>query len=137
MSRLLILIICTLSLGGCLENSRCPDMKLERLFQTNRIVITDNMNREIRTINDEATIGKITSFALSHSSGWETPWAGTPVALLRANFYIGEKFIGDLGVGSNFLTAQGCGFFQSRDVSAKDREIIMELLAVKDPYVGR
>ena len=112
-------------------------MKLERLMQTDRIVITDNMNREMRTIKDEATIGKFTSFALSHRSGWETPWAGTPVALVRANFYIGGKFIGDLGVGSNFLTAQGCGGFQSSDISAKDREIIMRLLDVKDPYAGK
>ena len=135
MSRNLFLLVASLlCLSGCLENAACPDMKFERLMKTDRIVITDNMNKEIKTITDKSNIGDITNFALSHSAGWETPWAGTPVAKLRANFYIGEKFIGDFGVGSNFITAQGCGYFQSRTISEIDRKVIMSLLAVKDPY---
>ncbi|HET7832801.1 MAG TPA: hypothetical protein VFK88_07545 [Gallionella sp.] len=109
-------------------------MKWERLAQTDRIVISDSLGREKRTIQDKATIEKITAFALSYRSGWETPWGGTPVALVRADFYVGSKFLGDLSVGSNFLTAQGCGYFQSLKVSAQEREAVMSLFAVKDPY---
>lgn len=137
MSRSFAFTICALGLSGCLGGTPCPDMQFQRLTPTDRIVIIDNRNREIRTIQDQTKIGEITRFALSHASGWETPWAGTPVASVRANFYVGEKFIGDLGVGRNFLTAQGCSFFQSRKVSAKDREVILRLLAVKDPYVDQ
>ena len=130
----LFLVASLLSLSGCLENASCPDMKFERLVQADRIIITDNMSKEIKTISDKPNVSGITNFVLSHSAGWETPWAGTPIALLRANFYVGEKFIGDFGVGSNFITAQGCGFFQSRAITAIDRGVIMGLLAVKDPY---
>ncbi len=136
MNRSIFLALCGLILSGCLTNRPCLDMRWERLAQTDRIVISDS-SREKRTIQDKATIEKITAFALSHRSGWETPWAGTPVALVRADFYVGSKFLGDLGVGSNFLTAQGCGYFQSRNVSAQDREIIMSLFAVKDPYLDK
>ena len=137
MRRYLVVLISAVGLSACLENKPCPEMNFERLNQTNRIVITDNMNKEIKTITDLSRIGEIKNFALSHSTGWETPWYGAPVALVRANFYVGEKFIGDFGVGKNFLSAQGCGFFQSREVSAKDRETILGLFAVKDPYEGR
>ncbi len=131
---LFLLVVSFLSLSGCVENVACPDMRFERLARTDRIVIADNMNKEIKTITDKSNIGDITNFVLSHSTGWETPWAGTPVARLRANFYVGEKFIGDFGVGSNFITAQGCGYFQSRRINEDDRKIIMSLLAVNDPY---
>lgn len=126
-----------LSLSGCLEDAACPDMKFERLEQTDRIVITDNINKEIKTITDKSKISGITAFAMSHGTDWAIPWAGTPVAKLRANFYVSDKFIGDFGVGSNFIAAQGCSFFQSRNISANDREVIMSLLAVKDPYESK
>jgi hypothetical protein len=127
-------IFVSLLLSGFLD-SECVDMQFERLSKTDNIVITDNLNKKLRSINDEATINEIVNFALSHKTKWATPVAGTPVALLRANFYSNGKFIGDLGVGSNFLTAQGCGYFQSREVTSKDREMIMGLFSVKDPYV--
>ena len=106
-------------------------------MESDRIVVSDNLNRPMRTIEDQSVIAEITKFAISHNAEWETPWGGTPVAPVRANFYVGEKFIGDLGVGDNFLTAQGCGFFQSRDVSLKDRSILLSLLDVADLYDGK
>lgn len=136
MFRFLLISICWIGLSGCLKDARCPDMKFERLTQTDKIVITDNMSRELRSINDRAKIEEITDFALSHSSGWKVPWTGTPVAMVQANFYVGEKLVGDLGVGGDFLTAHGCGYFQSRSVSKKDRKTIMSLLEVEGLYVG-
>jgi hypothetical protein len=130
---LLPVILVIILLSGCLDNE-CVDMQFERLSETDKIVISNNMNKEIRSINDRATISQIVNFTLSHKTTWATPLAGTPVALLRANFYSNGKFIGDLGVGSNFLTAQGCGYFQSRSVSDNDRKIIMGLFSVDDPY---
>jgi len=121
-------------LFGCLMPPPCLNMQFDQLTRTDRIVITDNMGKSLRVITDTAEIKKITDFTLSHRSGWETPWSGTPIALLRANFYCQKSFVGDLGVGDDFLTSQGCGRFQSRSVSEKDREIIMGLFSVDDPY---
>ncbi|MFZ2633918.1 MAG: hypothetical protein WA081_11150 [Desulfosalsimonadaceae bacterium] len=129
----LALILC-FPLTGCLKAPPCLNMQFDHLTRTDRIIITDNMGKEIRVITNRAKIKEITTFALTHHSGWETPWSGTPIALLRANFYCKRFFVGDLGVGDNFLTSQGCGRFQSRSVSEKDREIIMGLFSVDDPY---
>jgi hypothetical protein len=112
-------------------------MNFEPIMQTDSIIISDNMGKEIRTITDKTKIREITNFVRSQNTGWVTPWAGVPVALVRANFYSGNKFINDFGVGSNFATFQGCGFWQSRKLSAKDRKMIMSLFAVKDPYANK
>ena len=121
-------------LTGCLKTPPCLNMQFDHLLRTDRIVITDNMGKEIKVIEDKSKIKEITTFALSHNSGWETPWSGTPIALLRANFYCKGSFLGDLGVGDDFLTSQGCAGFQSRNVSEKNRELIMGLFSVDDPY---
>lgn len=134
MSRFLVLLILVLLSGGCSKDDPCPDMRFERFLKVNRIVITDNHNNELRTIQDDATISGITNFAVAHGSDWKAPWHGTPVALVRANFYIDDKFLGDFGVGNNFLTAQGCRAFLSRQVSQNERSEIMQLFAVLDPY---
>jgi len=122
--------------GGCLKGESCPNMGFERFLNVNKIVISDNHDNELRTIEDKETILGIASFALDHSSDWEIPWYGTPVALVRANFFIDDKFVGDFGVGNNFLTAQGCRAFLSRQVSPTERSEIMRLFAIFDPYVS-
>ena len=107
------------------------------MSKVNRIVITDNHDNELRAIQDEETIAGITNFALAHSSDWEMPWYGTPVALVRANFFVDDKFLGDFGVGNSFLTAQGCHNFLSRQISPDERLEIMRLFAVLDPYAKK
>jgi hypothetical protein len=129
-----IILVCTLVLSGCLVDPPCPDMGLERLQRTDRIVLTGNNLQEIATIVEKSRIDEIVEFALAHQEGWRTAIVGTPIEHLRANFYAQDKFIGGLGVGSDFLTAQGCGRFVFREVSAADRSRLMSLLAVPDPY---
>jgi len=92
------------------------------------------MNDPRRTISDPASISNLVAFAEAHENGWEVPWWGPRGALVRANFYSGSRFLGDLGVGSDFLGAQGCGDFHSRPVSAGDRVAIMRMFGVPDPY---
>lgn len=127
------MILC-FSLSGCIKSPPCLNMQFDHLLKTDRIIITDNLGKSLRVITDTSEIKKITDFTWSHRSGWETPWTGTPIALIRVNFYCKGSFVGDLGVGDDFLTSQGCGRFQSRNVSEKDREIIMGLFSVDDPY---
>ncbi|MBA2413281.1 MAG: hypothetical protein H0V63_10715 [Burkholderiaceae bacterium] len=131
----IVFTVAATGLVGCATNSACPSMGFERFARADRIVITDNLNRELRTVTDKPTLDAINEFAMSQRDGFSTPFAGTPVALLRANFYSGAKFLGDFGVGRTFLSAQGCGSFHSRGVAPDDRATIMRLFAVKDPYV--
>jgi hypothetical protein len=79
-------------------------------------------------------VAALVSFTEAHATGWEVPWYGPRGSRVRANFYAGGRFLGDLGVGPTFLTAQGCGDFQSRPVSADDRAVVMGMFGVPDPY---
>ena len=123
-----------LAMSGCTMGARCQDMQFARLRPADRVLITTNMNETLRTISDPASVAALVSFAEAHASDWEVPWYGPPGALVRANFYAGNRFLGDLGVGNTFLTAQGCGDFHSRPVSAADRAVVMQMFGVQDPY---
>jgi len=129
-----ILIPTTILLASCNLDAPCEDMAFGRLTSADRAVVRTNNMRDLREITDAATIDKLTAFAISHADNWETPIAGTPVAMLRVDFYSGNDFLGDFGLGSDFLSAQGCGFFQSRSVDPKDREALLQLFGVPDPY---
>ena len=132
-----LVAVATLALAtnGCTIGARCSDMQFARLRPADRVLITTNMNETLRTISDPASVAALVSFAEAHASDWEVPWYGPRGALVRANFYDGNRFLGDLGVGSTFITAQGCGDFHSRPVSAEDRVVIMQMFGVPDPYV--
>jgi len=125
-----------LAICGCTMGARCADMQFSRLRPADRVVITTNLNATLRTISDPTSVAALVSFAEGHASGWEVPWYGPRGSLVRANFYAGNRFLGDLGVGGTLLTAQGCGDFQSRPVSPDDRVVIMGLFGVPDPYAN-
>ena len=130
----LLLAAVSLLLSSCLDGKACEDMPFDEFVKADRVEITNNMNEPLRKISKRAEINKLAAFAKLHKSGWRTPFSDTPIALVGAKFYRGEEFLGDFGIGSSFLTAQGCGYFQSRSVSPDDRATIMKLFAVKDPY---
>lgn len=71
---------------------------------------------------------------LTQQKDWKVGFAGTPVTMLRANFYQDDRFLGDFGVGSDFATARGCQLKAYRLISAPERATVMGLLAVSDPY---
>ena len=111
----------------------CPDMQFSR-FQTATRVVVSIDSKAVSTIEAPSKIASLASFADAHGAGWSVPWAGPPVARVRAEFYAGDKFLGDFGAGASFLSAQGCGNFQSRSVAEGDRQRFVELLGVRDPY---
>ncbi|MGH7485637.1 MAG: hypothetical protein ACREMY_08555, partial [bacterium] len=111
----------------------CPDMQFSRFHTATRVVVSVDSN-PVGTIEAPAKIASLASFADAHRAGWSVPGYGPPIARLRAEFYAGGKFLGDLGTGVSFLSAQGCGDFQSRGVAESDRQRFVELLGVGDPY---
>lgn len=118
-----------LFISGCGDNP-CDHMNFEEFRNANRIEITDSLSNVLRKIQEPKEINALVEFAISHKSGWGTPWAGTPIASINANFYQGDNFLGDFGLGSNFLAAQGCGYFQSRSINYKDRATLIKLFGV-------
>jgi hypothetical protein len=120
-------------LVACSNSHGCADMNFSRFRAATRIVVTVDSRDVNLQITSAADIAALASFAESHGDGWGVPWAGTPVARLVANFYDRDKFLGDLGIGPSFLTAQGCGYFQSRHVSPADRDRVLKLIGVPPP----
>ena len=136
MHRILALILMfSLFIQSCtLLRESCDNMDFQRFLSADRVVIRTNLNQKLRETTDSQEIETIAEFAIAHSDNWSTPLYSTPVARVGANFYKDEKFIGDLGVGQTFLTSQGCGYFQRRKLSVKDRDNIMTLFRVEEPY---
>src|SRR5580698_1136417 len=100
-------------LGGCHgSGGGCP-MNFDRLNDADHAAINID-SRPIAEIKSPDRLRSLVGFAKSHGSGWSVPWYGTPVARLTVDFYAGRKFLGDFGVGTSALFAQGCGDFQFR-----------------------
>lgn len=119
------------ALAGCSFGKRCPDMAFERLRSADRVRVRVGAqglpDSTEHTITDAAAIARIVAFAEARPDGWGVPWYGAPVAHADAAFYEGGRFLGDLGAGHGFLTAQGCGWFQSRSAT---RDEVAELLTL-------
>ena len=90
--------------------------------------------RDLRELKNSGELNRLVEFALNHSEGWASQAVGTPVALVRADFYSKTAYLGKLGLGSTFLTTTGCGRFLSRPVSVEDRQSLLGLFDVSDPY---
>jgi hypothetical protein len=119
---------------GCAMNWFGDHVQFERLRSANRVRVRDNSDHELRTITDSETIAALVRFAEAHADGWGVPWYGAPVARIYAQFYEGDRFINDLGVGGDWIGTQHKGYFYSRSVSDDDRAAVMKLLDVPDPY---
>ena len=127
-------LIAAIAAASC--SAPCSNMHFERLRETNRAVITIDSHAVGSEIQSPDALAALVNFAETHSSSWGEPWYGAPVAKLRVEFYAGDRFLGDLGVGTNFISAQGCAFFQSRAVSPSDRRKLLALIGVGDPYAA-
>lgn len=123
----------TTMLFGC---SRCKDMGYFHTWETaDHVLVKENSKKLLRTIADRPAILGLAKFAEAHQTGWSTPAAGTPVAPLTLEFFSGTKFLGHLGIGENFLEAQGCDDFVSRDLSRADRSALIRSIGVSNQPV--
>ena len=125
-------IMCLLS-GGCTKS--CKDMGFVSFEKADRIVVKTRSRTVIATITDRSRIGEIAQFAEAHGDGWTLPIAGTPVRSIGLEFYAGDRFLGDFGIGKRFLEAQGCGYFYSRPLSKHDLHEIVRKVGVPENLV--
>jgi hypothetical protein len=109
-------------------------MHFERFHEADRAVISVDSRAVGPELRSPDTLRGLADFAQAHSTGWSHPWYGPPVARLRVDFFSGTRFLGDFAVGTTFLSAQGCDYFQSRRIGADDRRTLIALVGVADPY---
>ena len=116
-------------------------MKFDQWQTADRVEIISFHNETLREISSPQAIQALADFALAHKSGWAAPWIGAPSPGVRARFFQADVFLGDLGVGDNYLIAQGCGAFQRRRLSDANRNQAMQLFFGADfpssPNPGR
>jgi hypothetical protein len=98
------------------------------------VKITTGGNELLREVIDPAWIAALVAFAEARGDRWGAPWYGPVGASVRANFYVGKRFLGDLGIAQDSLTAQGCGYFNNRRITRQERRVIVQMFAVSDPY---
>ena len=107
-------------------------MSFSSLAQANRMRIANNHDKTLRETTDKAEIASIANFVSARTDGWCIPWAGTPIGLVRAELYSDNKLLGSISLGSNFV---GAGQWRVRSLETAEREELLKILAVSDPYV--
>jgi hypothetical protein len=110
-------------------------MGFKSFEKADRIVVKQMSKTILTTITDRPRILQIAQFAEAHGNDWSVPLAGTPIGNISLEFYSGGQFLGDLGIGKEFLDAQGCGYFFSRRLATDDRHEISRLIGVSDPLI--
>ena len=115
---------------------RTEDFTFDNLADAYRVVITTNLNDEIKSVSDLGTVGRVVKIIKSHRSGWTQPRTGIPVADLRFNFYAGERPLGNIGVDIEFLTAHQMGSFWSRASYRADRVALLDAVGLSERDLG-
>jgi hypothetical protein len=123
----LCLVGCNLSSG-----KRCEDMHFDRFSTADRIVITIASKVVGDPIVDKTRIQAVREFVTGRFDGWSAEPMGPPVPRVNADFYQSDKLLGDFGVGQNFASAQGCGYFQTRSLSIAEAREYLRLLGVDE-----
>lgn len=122
-------LLSAVGLGG---EPEYVELTFESLNETDRIVVTTNLNRPLKRIEEAETIGKVLEFVKGHRDGWHVPAEGVPVAKVRLNFYHGDRPLGNLGVGRAFLAAHQHGSFFSKKSAETDRSRLLEIIGMQD-----
>ena len=104
-------------------------MSYFRSWETSdRIELSENSKAALETISDKERILQVARFVENREDGWSVPLVGTPIARFNLRFYSGRTFLGHLGIGTNFLEAQGCDGFVSRNLPPKERQLLVSLI---------
>ena len=93
--------------------------------------IATNHDKTVRETTNQTEITALVRFITTRKDDWCQPWYGTPVGLMRAELYSDKKFLGTVSLGSNFM---GNGMWRVRTIKESDRQDLLLIFAVDDPY---
>jgi hypothetical protein len=111
---------------------KLEDFDFDNLEDTNRIVVTTNLNETLLIVDDPATIQAVLAFVKGHGSGWIVPEDGVPIARLRLNFYTSDRPLGNVGVGHTFLTALQYGSFWAKASDEAERARLLDIIGLEE-----
>jgi len=107
------------------------EFSFSSLENTDRIVVTTNLNQTITTVYDLETIRTVLAFVKGHKQGWTVPRGGVPIAMLRLNFYQGGRPLDNVGVGETFLSAHQHGGFYAKKSNEEEHAKLLDILGLE------
>jgi hypothetical protein len=111
-----------------MANSNSFTIDFAPFAAADRIAVTNNLNRPIKTLTDRATLDTVMELLRENAEGWEVPVDGVPVAGMRLNFYEGERILGNVGLDRAFLTVHTRGSFWSKATPVEVYDQLTDLL---------
>jgi hypothetical protein len=97
-----------------------------------RIRVSDNRGRTLRELSDSATVRALARFAFGGNRRWSTQGPGKPVGAVSVSFFRGGHLRGHFSIGQDFLSTFACNAFRTTELSARERETMSKLLALRD-----
>ena len=128
--------------GSILPMARCTDMGFdESLRDITEVRVHDNLSDQeerspVNVIADASGIDRWRQFVLARQDGWHAPIAGVPIGRVRTVFWKGEERRAAVSLGSNFIEAQGCGYFFIHTLSDAEAETAAGLIGWATPLSG-
>jgi hypothetical protein len=122
-------MVTTFSASSVAED--CQSINFSSLAQANRMRIATNHDETLRETSVPAEIASLVKFFSARTDQWCKPWAGVPIGRARAELYLGKKFLGAVSLGSNFA---GAGQWRVRSLEKPEREELLRLFGIADPY---
>jgi hypothetical protein len=123
-----------LLLAAC-SGQTCSDMKFDDFQSADRVVVKQMSKTIVSTIADRTRIVDIARFIEARGNGWSVPFGGTPVGSITLEFYSDGRFLGDLGIGTAFLEAQGCGYFFAHHLTPSERRDLAGLIGISEDLI--
>jgi hypothetical protein len=123
-------------MGWLSRRRRAQDssLDLDTFAQATSLSLTDNLNFVLTETEDRDTIRRLLELIGRYRDGWSTPRSGVPVATLKLSFSApGGRPLGNVGLGTTFLSAHQAGAFSSRAVEEDVRAEALAVLGVTDP----
>jgi hypothetical protein len=103
-----MLLLATLSIACSSSAMSCGRRSIatEKLEGADRIDVIVH-NEKISTISEPQKIRDTLAFIRKYRDGWVEPLAGPTGALLRFSFFENDRFLGEFGLGWNYIASGG------------------------------
>jgi hypothetical protein len=100
-----------------------------------KIIVYDTRSREtedriVATLENPTAVLGVMDFLLDRADRWHADAFGVPVGCYRFVFYETGDRLGSVSLGSDFIEAQGCGYFFAKTLSSSEMDTLMSHLTL-------
>jgi hypothetical protein len=106
------------------------ELRFDHLRAANRIEVTTIENKPLATVTDSVRIRSLLEFLAGHSKGWSEHLTSRSVPDVTLNFYEDGRYLGGVGLGSDYLTDHPSRSFDSTDVEPAEISKVRSLVGL-------